>query len=473
MPKQRQAAKAKLSSATSKALRLVKSVGLFAGEPTTSKDGKSLERDAMLVYDGQFESADGPVEISADNVEQLAANFNARVKLASGEASAKDLPPIQLDHSKSATVTVGRLIGPLKVEEREIDGKKVKALLGRVRILGAENVEKVVDGRWTHLSIGADLAKNEITELTITPFPAAAHASLLSAQGDNLNPKEKLKKRLMEQDKLSAEDADKKLASMSDEEADKELSQLEAADKEKADKLAAEETEKNKGELAAANKRVTELSAKGKKLAELVANVKKDGDQVRLAAAVSQINVRLARLRGQGLITPAEQKKIDVTKLAEQGDAVVEARLSGYEQREPVIPIGQFGSIKATNLVQMAKQKKLAELEARARKTMKSVPKQDGDVELEAGAPPPAQGAPADLSQASLAEVVGGLEQYLAAGDVEGVKKCLAALKAMSSSGQGQLPPEAEKQMSALQKQVVDLNGKIEQLVALSAELAS
>src|SRR5271157_5024170 len=96
-------------------------------------------------------------------------------RLASGEPHPRVYPPIQLDHSKSARDTVGRLVGDLTMGEYELaDGKKVQALKGKVRVLGKENVERVEDGRWAHLSIGADLKKHELSELSITPFPAAS-----------------------------------------------------------------------------------------------------------------------------------------------------------------------------------------------------------------------------------------------------------------------------------------------------------
>lgn len=144
-----------------------------------------LERDVLLVYAGSFESMDGAVEVTEDHINLLATNHNSLLskvkRLATGDVPLKDCPPLQLDHSASAKDTVGRLIGETRAEKVEIDGKETLGLKGRVRILGRENVERVNDGRWTHLSIGADLDEGKINELTITPFPAAAHASMLRA----------------------------------------------------------------------------------------------------------------------------------------------------------------------------------------------------------------------------------------------------------------------------------------------------
>jgi hypothetical protein len=142
-----------------------------------------LEKEAMLVYPGTFQSMDGEVVITDEHVSKLADTHNSflsKVKrLATGEIPLRDCPPVQLDHQPTAVNTVGRVIGELSVRDAEVDGQSVKALFGKVRILGRENVEKVRDGRWIHLSIGADLEKGKLNELTITPFPAAAQAAML------------------------------------------------------------------------------------------------------------------------------------------------------------------------------------------------------------------------------------------------------------------------------------------------------
>lgn len=153
------------------------------------EDGKDVsdaayDRPVMLVYTGSFESMDGPVDITDNHIERLASEHNtflSKVKrMATGDIPMKEYPPVQLDHSTSAAHTVGRLIGDLQVGETDIGGDKKKALFGTIRFLGKENVEKAKDGRWTHVSIGADLEIPKINELSVTPFPAAPNASLLS-----------------------------------------------------------------------------------------------------------------------------------------------------------------------------------------------------------------------------------------------------------------------------------------------------
>lgn len=160
--------------------------GIFeqGSEEAPSGAPSSLTRRALLVYEGEFESMDGVVNVGRDELTTLATNHNGHVesasRLAEGKESMKDYPPVQLDHSTSAKDTVGRLIGKLELGEYKTkDGKDVMAAYGNVKILGEENVVKVMDGRWTHLSVGVDFEKGKFSELTITPFPAAPEASLL------------------------------------------------------------------------------------------------------------------------------------------------------------------------------------------------------------------------------------------------------------------------------------------------------
>lgn len=160
-------------------------VGSLEGEGALNQEKGYLDKPVMLVYAGKFESMDGPVEIKDEDIDTLVSNHNSFLsklsRLATGEVPLKHAPPIQLDHSTSARDTVGRLVGDLKIGEHTLeDGSKVKAMLGTARILGQDNIERVQDGRWAHVSMGADLETHKLTELTITPFPAAAEASLLS-----------------------------------------------------------------------------------------------------------------------------------------------------------------------------------------------------------------------------------------------------------------------------------------------------
>ena len=417
-----------------------------AQEVSTGK----LDRDACLVYVGQFDSMDGPVTVTEEHLNRLVSNHNSHMgklkRLVGGEPLLKDCPPIQLDHSTSAVHTIGRLIGDLRLGEAEFEGVKLPAVFGKVRVLGSENIEKVRDGRWTHLSIGADFESGKINELTVTPFPAAANATLLSrlaqtkeyrgckitldiagdgmysvtvsggkvghlfigyvpgtqpirgfnmakeaidellekyrfSKGDpepaaanasllsknKVTPepttrltegepmdKEKLKKHLMEHHKMSAEDADKKLAACDDEEM-KKLS-----------KESADHEEEEKKRLAAADedakklKEAAQLTAKTE-FKRLVGGFKAKASEAQVKLKAASLTDRLMRLRAGGKITPAEIKALNITELAAKGDVAVEAALSVIEKRQPVIEAGVYGSVNAINLAAIETKRKEAE----------------------------------------------------------------------------------------------------------------
>jgi hypothetical protein len=377
-------------------------IGLEAG--TTNQTDKR----ALLVYAGVFKSMDGEVEITPAHIEVLIANHNAKLAALGDTVRMADYPPIQLDHSTSAKDTVGRLIGPLELGTHN----GVVALFGNVRILGLENWEKVADGRWTHLSIGADLDLGELQELTITPFPAAKNACLLSAKGAVSMAKKV--KRLMENEKISEDEAKEKLSKMTDEEKTKlgadededdktklskdkdadDKAKLAAEEDEKKAKLAAEHEEKETKEKEEKEKEAAKLSAKkledeekdaeekkkaiasdeGKaKLSAALKGFQSQAGNVRLALRAANIQSRFARLRSCAKVSPAELKKMDFVKLASSNNETLEAVLKTYEDREPVIHVGQYGSLKATSASQIAKEVKLSSLEAETRANMSSV----------------------------------------------------------------------------------------------------
>ncbi len=167
--------------------------GYLTNEPMTSAPGAGyMEKRALFVYEGDFQSMDGLVTVTKKQLRSIVDNHNsilAKVKrLVTGDIPAQHCQPLQLDHSTSAQVTVGRIHGPLEyVEGYDVDGMGMlrAGILGTVRVLGADNIEKVTDGRWCHLSIGADLDDKygKLNELSITPFPAAANAHMLKRLG--------------------------------------------------------------------------------------------------------------------------------------------------------------------------------------------------------------------------------------------------------------------------------------------------
>lgn len=362
------------------------------GSPTPAQ----IDRACMLCYEGVFQSMDGEVKITADHLRKFAETHNTRIALLAaayqGDIPNREYPPLQLDHSKLATHTIGRVVGVLGVEPRLVDGTSKLALVGSVRFLGADNVEKANDGRYSNVSIGADLATGILSELSVTPFPAAPHASLLS-RGSHMTDKEKLKKHLMKTAKCSAEEAEKKLAEMPEDdqkklaaEVDEEEKKLAAEEDEKAKKLAAEEDEKKK-DLAHqepdGDEGEKKLTAARPKIVQLMGEAKESIRLAKIEARKSEISIRLSKLRAQAKLSPAEEKVLlkEITlsagktvRLAEATDDSLALVWAVLEAREPVIHVGQLGTVKPLDLSDAGKTVKGVRLAAEAKATLSNMP---------------------------------------------------------------------------------------------------
>lgn len=407
------------------------------GQPVSEGTAPAiLDRACMLVYEGTFQSMDGEVKITPDHIEALVSNHNKRIDTlsalaAGGDIALKDYPPIQLDHSTSARDTVGRLMGPLRSDVAQVDGKTVRALFGTVRFLGRENVEKASDGRFTNVSIGADLEAGSLRELSVTPFPAAAKASLL-AKGSTMPMPDEMKKRckkyLTEEKKMSDDEADKKLAALTDEDSKKLSEEVDeddkkklAAEDEKKEKLAAEEKEKEK--LAAEDAEdKKKLAAAKPKIAKLMAEANETVRLANLEAKRADVTIRLSKYRASAQISPAEQTKLSAMKLAEADDKALALVWQVLDAREPVIHVGAIGSIKAVDLAAtggVMKGARLAQMEKEMLGNMpftRSVLKAAGDEDINTEPQPAAivhDDTPVDTS---------GLQAQLSALQAQNVK---------------------------------------------------
>lgn len=376
-------------------------VGSLEGQHTIADDHSWMEKPVKMVYAGKFKSMDGDVEIKDSDIDKMVANHNsllAKVKrLAKGDVPLTHQPPIQLDHSTSATHTVGRLIGDVTVGEHEDDdGNKSRAMMGTARILGKENVERVMDGRWSTVSIGADLEHHKITELSITPFPAAAGATMMK-KGDEetaINPQlvgsgednmklsyketkekaalyEKCRKHLTDHKKMSEEDADKHLSEADDDK----LKHMSAEHDEHLKHLSEEESKKKEED----EKKKAEMSGQKANLVKLSKSFKESGKKVQLAEKQSKIHVRLSNLRAAAKITPAEVKALDIVKMSEGSDEAIEAALSSYEKREPVIDTSLLGTTKALTPSQLAGSLKKMNMEREELQTRLNMPLKRAD----------------------------------------------------------------------------------------------
>jgi hypothetical protein len=477
-------------------------VGLFSGDSSEGESQEFIDRPCLLVYVGTFDSMDGEVVVTEDHLDLLIANHNAKLaKLAQIAGNEQVLcrmsPPLQLDHSTSATVTVGRVIGKLyKAAHTLDDGKTVPGLFcEKVRCLGAENVPKVRDGRWANVSIGADLEAGNLNELSITPFPAAPNASLLKAAAEESKTPskgepqmhEKLKKHLMEKCKMSEKDAeelskklrsklgadekeqDEKLSKMSDDEMSKMAADHDEDEKKMAKAKADEEDEKEEGKKLSAR-----LTAAKPEIVKLAKGFSKNAKEARLAARTSMVGARLSRLRAEAKVTPAEIKKIDFVKMAAMSDSELNSVLKTYEEREPVIDARVHGTTRAVNLAKLQKDAKSAALLAETKKDLgvKLSAEEEKALSGEGGVPdkaPMDQGGVVpnhEEHMAALGKLVEGWPQREAV--MSHVSKMMESMKHMG--GDPAATVYDDKQMSALAENVNRLQSDYEALIKMVGE---
>lgn len=472
-------------------------------DAAVASQGPRYTRRALLVYEGVFQAMDGEVIVSKEDVMRLFANHNAVIshncrlsQCGPNDLPMKDYPPLQLDHSASAKDTIGRLIGEVEVGPYiRKDGKEVLALYGNACFLGADNCEKAQDGRYTHLSVGVDFEKGSFSELTVTPFPAAPEASLLSSKGDNMDEKlkQKLKHFLTGSKKMSEEDAEKHLKRCSEDteemskltvEVDEEekklslekdaLSKKLAAEKDENDKKLAFEKEKDEKEK---EEKMKKMSAARAQITKLSSDFRSTSDGVQLAAKKGRITTRLAALRAEAKVTPAEIKKMDIDKLSKEPIATIEAVLKSYEDREPVIITGQFGSIKAEELHRLSTKTRVSQLEAETRANMsmlKSTVSKEDLTKLSKEQPQvqtPIQGS---LEMEAVCDEV---DKLLDDGKTKEaklrVREILKTTLSYGSSAQDKLSAiETEKQISALAETANKMQTQFEELQKLAATLA-
>lgn len=515
-----------------------------------NEDGKDVsdavyDRPVMLVYTGSFDSMDGPVTIGEEHIHLLHDTHNSIFsqlkRLATGDVPMKDCPPLQLDHSPSAQHTIGRLVGPLSTGNIEIDGQQKLALFGTARFLGKENVEKAKDGRWTHVSIGADLETGKLNELSVTPFPAAGSASLLaskrlvdgehkgikyeirhatdgnfdivvegkivkthtgteddvrreaekyidekaarlsgSKEGDSMEEKEQMKARhLEEKQALSSQHAEElkhhKLEEVKGkhEEALKKLTEKHA---EEMKKLGVEPEPEHHDHDEESEKEAQKLAAKTNFI-KLSKGLKSDGVKLRGDLRAAMVGSKLARMRSLGKLTPAEIKKIDLSKFASMSDKEVEAALSSYEALEPRVQFGAMkGTTKADAISKVHSKYRLARLELESRMNMPSK-KKEAEVQMsrlmeeekrelaEVGQPNEADPTKGMLSHPALEHLYKMLDE----GKHEELKGHLKHMHERLAHAGEHMSEGDDERMSALAKTQSALQNQFDELVTLAS----
>ena len=230
----------------------------------------------------------------------------------------------------------------------------------------------------------------------------------------------------------------------------------------------------NDAKLAAADASTAKLTAAKPKLIELSKKISVGMKTSRLAAREQMMTAKIARLRASAKITPAEQKKINLTELAGKPDAEVDAFFKGYEIRENVIDTRFHGTTKALSLgalSKMTKEKRGVRLEAEARHDlgMPMNDEQKKEMESAMAGPSVAPVMPGN-EEKEHDEMMSALSSMLASYDQRDA--VLAHVKKMMGlSHLGEMPPEqaekAEKQMSALVNDFNRLQTEVQEFITL------
>lgn len=288
--------------------------------------------------------------------------------------------------------------------------------------------------------------------------------------------KEKLKKHLIDKKNLSADEADKELSRLEAEENKEELSKL------------SEEIEKDElssdADIDDKEKKEAKLTAAREKIKNLSAGFRSSIGATRLAAKQSKILNRLSKLRAEGKVTPAEIKKMDISKLSASSDEAIDLVMQSYEDREPVIMTGMIGDSRSMNISEVQKKNKLAKLEAETRANMPFVAHVDKNVkrlsegEQEAGKDTVNIHVDTD-PHTDLEGEYGEIEKLMDDGNMDEAKKKLKGwLAKMKCLGGGSneytetATAETEKQLSAMAAEISKLEKQFNDLQKLASELA-
>jgi hypothetical protein len=149
-------------------------------EGGTPRDGVIIVK-ALIFYEGtQTDSLGNRNTYSVGRLQRIVDNSNRFLKEG-------NRIPLFKDHNYSQDSVIGQVLEGFTVEEITADKlptNGLKRLIGRqgvyaqVQISGEENVTKYGDGRIKTLSVGINLSKELIYEVSVVPFPAVAGASL-------------------------------------------------------------------------------------------------------------------------------------------------------------------------------------------------------------------------------------------------------------------------------------------------------
>ena len=268
-----------------------------------------IVRSAILVHSGPngkrmtLASSDGDITFDEKRIKNVVDNHNTMIAKLAAQYGGFDkmpvgaYPPILDQHSDDSNDRIrGRLAGLLRFEKRNVPkiGNDVACAVCDITFLGRDTVEQVLDGRIYHLSVGIDESTDTLGETSTVIEPAAPGAMVL-------------KKRRVEIEK------------------------------------------KLKGEKKMSVKTLAKLTALKGELKQLKTKSTETKKRVQLAKRKSEVGSRFTKLMADKKMTPAEFKKLDITRLAKLDKNSFDDVMSIYDARESLVTSGQQGSTTAAN----------------------------------------------------------------------------------------------------------------------------
>lgn len=144
----------------------------------SEKEG-SLFKKTLLCRTGTFNGMYGPITVSKELLEKLAAHYNNQRENPQNE---NDYAPILLDHIRNVDTIKGRLMTGLSVSEwvNPENGQSEWGLYGDLRVDTPDAIEKVEQGIYSQVSLSFDEETGEIFEVSFVAVEAARRSQVLS-----------------------------------------------------------------------------------------------------------------------------------------------------------------------------------------------------------------------------------------------------------------------------------------------------
>lgn len=152
--------------------------------------GEPLRRRAILCRTGSWEGMFGPVEITKEKLEAIAARYNRERENPINE---NDYAPILVDHERKADLIKGRVdISGAQLSVEVISGSEESAIYGLfadLRVDDEDAISKVLKGVYAQISISFNEETFELYEVSFVAVEAARRSIVLNKGDGNVDIK--------------------------------------------------------------------------------------------------------------------------------------------------------------------------------------------------------------------------------------------------------------------------------------------